>query len=179
MDVSTTVWPLKLLPVWSDFSKWRPLSCGVFKIPKCWGAEGSRSQYASPCRISWRWVKPLLSYIHAPKIWVVLEKGRELGPHLTQCGLGRGLPPYQVASWSIQPFGHNTPTSQTGERGHTGRPDRHDRQRFDSIGEPFYKRSLRKTAHSVIKPGVKSLGRFSYFDPVICLHNYFVVSISE
>ena len=31
----------------------------------------------------------------------------ELGPHLTQCGLGWGLPPYQVASWSIQPFGHN------------------------------------------------------------------------
>jgi len=31
----------------------------------------------------------------------------ELRPHLTQCGLGRDLPPYQVASWSIQPFGHN------------------------------------------------------------------------
>jgi len=31
----------------------------------------------------------------------------ELGPHLTQCDLGWGLPPYQVASWSIQPFGHN------------------------------------------------------------------------
>jgi len=29
------------------------------------------------------------------------------GPHITQCGLGRGLPPYQLASWSIQPFGHN------------------------------------------------------------------------
>jgi len=29
------------------------------------------------------------------------------GPHLTQCRLGRGLPPYQVASWSIQSFGHN------------------------------------------------------------------------
>ena len=28
-----------------------------------------------------------------------------MGPHLTQCELGRGLP------WSIQPFGHNTPTS--------------------------------------------------------------------
>ena len=27
---------------------------------------------------------------------------------------GPTLPPYQVASWSIQPFGHNTPTSQTG-----------------------------------------------------------------
>jgi len=31
----------------------------------------------------------------------------ELGPHVTQCGVGRGLPPYQVVSWSIQPFGHN------------------------------------------------------------------------
>jgi len=27
--------------------------------------------------------------------------------YLTQCSLGRGLPPYQVASWSTQPFGHN------------------------------------------------------------------------
>ena len=33
--------------------------------------------------------------------------GSPQGPHLTQCGLGRGLPLYQVASWSIQPFGHN------------------------------------------------------------------------
>jgi len=31
----------------------------------------------------------------------------ELGPHVTQCGLGRGLPSYQVASWSVQPFGNN------------------------------------------------------------------------
>jgi len=29
------------------------------------------------------------------------------GPHLSQCGLGRGLPTCQVPSWSIQPFGHN------------------------------------------------------------------------
>jgi len=27
-----------------------------------------------------------------------LSGGVELGLHLTQCGLGRGLPPYQVAS---------------------------------------------------------------------------------
>ena len=26
---------------------------------------------------------------------------------------GRGLPPCQVSSGSIQPFGHNTPTSKT------------------------------------------------------------------
>jgi len=31
----------------------------------------------------------------------------ELSPHLAQCGLGWGLPPYQVSSWSIQLFGHN------------------------------------------------------------------------
>jgi len=43
----------------------------------------------------------------------------ELSPHLTQCGLGRGLPPYQAASWFIQPFGHNTPTLQTGQTDRT------------------------------------------------------------
>jgi len=32
---------------------------------------------------------------------------RELGPHLVQCGLSRGLLPYQAASSYIQPFGHN------------------------------------------------------------------------
>jgi len=37
--------------------------------------------------------------------------------------MSQGLPTYQVASWSTQPFGHNTPTLQTG----------HDRQRSDSI----------------------------------------------
>jgi len=31
----------------------------------------------------------------------------ELGADLTQCRLGRGLSAYQVASWSIHPFGHN------------------------------------------------------------------------
>jgi len=35
-----------------------------------------------------------------PPLW-----GGELGPHPTQCRLG--LPSYQVASWSIEPFGHN------------------------------------------------------------------------
>jgi len=39
--------------------------------------------------------------------------GGELGPHLTHCGQGRGLPPCQVSSWYIQPFGHNIPTLQT------------------------------------------------------------------
>jgi len=31
----------------------------------------------------------------------------DLYGHLTQCRLGQGLPLYEVASWCIQPFGHN------------------------------------------------------------------------
>jgi len=37
----------------------------------------------------------------------LLGMGAQLRPHLAQYGLGRGLPPYQVASCSMQPFGHN------------------------------------------------------------------------
>jgi len=44
----------------------------------------------------------------------------ELGPHLIQCGQGRGVPACQVSSWSVQPFGHSARTLQT---------DRQDRQR--------------------------------------------------
>jgi len=43
---------------------------------------------------------------HGPKSGEGLLWGT-LGHHLTQCGLGWGLPLYQVASWFIQPFGHN------------------------------------------------------------------------
>jgi len=54
-----------------------------------------------------------------------------VGPHLTQCGQGRGLPACQVSSSSIQPFGHSTPTSQTGQDRQT---DRQTCQWSDSIG---------------------------------------------
>jgi len=40
----------------------------------------------------------------------------ELGPHLMQYGRVHGLPPCQVSSSSIEPFSHNTPTLQTGQR---------------------------------------------------------------
>jgi len=40
-------------------------------------------------------------------VGAVLLFSGELGPHLTQCRLGWGLPLYQVASWSNQPCGHN------------------------------------------------------------------------
>ena len=41
----------------------------------------------------------------------------ELGSHVTQCGLGLGLSLCQVASWSIQPFGHNTWAEKRGGEG--------------------------------------------------------------
>jgi len=68
------------------------------------------------------------------QIWAKNWKGLcpfgegELGLHLTQCGQGRGLPAWQVSSWSILPFGHNTPMLQT-ER----QTDRTGQQ-SDSIG---------------------------------------------
>jgi len=37
----------------------------------------------------------------------------ELGPHVIQCHLGQSLLPYQLASWSMKPFGHNTGVLQT------------------------------------------------------------------
>jgi len=42
------------------------------------------------------------------------EEG-ELSPHLTQCGQGRCVPPYEVESQPIQPFGHNRHGPKTGE----------------------------------------------------------------
>ena len=41
----------------------------------------------------------------------------ELGTRLTYCGLGQELPSYQVASWSIQSFGHNRRGPKIGGRG--------------------------------------------------------------
>jgi len=48
------------------------------------------------------------------KLWgcAPSEEG-ELGPHLTQCCQGRGVPACQVSSWSVQPFGHSARTLQT------------------------------------------------------------------
>ena len=74
------------------------------------------------------------------KLWGVCPFGEEeLDPQLTQCGQGSGLPACQVSSWSIQPFGHSAPTSQT------DRQDRTDRQRSDSIGRTVLQTVAQKT----------------------------------
>ena len=72
--------------------------------------------------------------------------GGELGPHLIQCGQGRGLPACQVSSRSLQPFGHKTATLQTGQT---------DRQRSDSIGRTvFSERELTFTFAICYRPSV-------------------------
>ena len=82
-------------------------------------------------------------------IWAKIGRGccasflaGERGPHLIQCRLRQDLLRCQVSSSSIQPFGHNTPTSQAGQlqtdrTDRTGQTDRYrqtDRQRSDSTG---------------------------------------------
>jgi len=52
---------------------------------------------------------------HGPKEGAAVPiSERELSPRLTQCGLGRGLLPYNVASSSIQPFSRNRHGLKTG-----------------------------------------------------------------
>jgi len=51
-----------------------------------------------------------LACIRKPRNWAMVLCSNfrgELNPHITQCGLGQGLYLYQMASWSIQLFGHN------------------------------------------------------------------------
>jgi len=67
-------------------------------------------------------------------------------PHLTQCGQGWVLPARQVSSWSVQPFHHNTPMSQTGKTGQ----DRQDNGLI-AKGELFYKRLPKNWSEKVPK----------------------------
>jgi len=77
-----------------------------------------------------------LATIDMAENWRAVPFLRGRGPHLTQCGLGRGLLSCQVASSSIQPFGHNRHVPKIGEAvpGQTG-------QWSIAYSEPFYKRS--------------------------------------
>jgi len=54
-----------------------------------------------------RWATTWLQQTWAKSRGAVPLWWRELGPHLTKCGLGPGAPSNQMASSSIQPFGHN------------------------------------------------------------------------
>jgi len=66
-----------------------------------------------PCNTLRPWPRPtFVAAVWQQQTWAEIWGGCapwrvELGPHLTQCCGGRGLPSYHVASWAIQPFGHN------------------------------------------------------------------------
>jgi len=109
----------------------------------------------------------------------------ELGPHLTQCGRGRGLPPCQVSSSSVQPYGHNTPTLQTAQ-------DRTDRttvaNRF-TIGRPIFRKRRRNHScyrfflgggQQFVNGPPYAIGPFSMSSPVspVCLVVCLFVSLS-
>jgi len=55
--------------------------------------------------VSARLIKIKYITIRVEKVASPITALQELGPHLTQCCSGR--PSCQVASWSIEPFGHN------------------------------------------------------------------------
>ena len=77
-------------------------------------------EVASPCNTMWPGLRPTFvpsGILVDPAVWPQQTwaenwgfcplEGVELGPRQTQCCLGRDLPLYQVASWSIQLFDHN------------------------------------------------------------------------
>jgi len=64
-----------------------------------------------------------LATTHWPKLWGAVPPffgGRNRAPHSTECRQGRGLPPDQMASRSIQPFGHNRHWPKIGGCAHLG-----------------------------------------------------------
>jgi len=73
---------------------------------------------------------------HMPKIGGCVPSGGAGSPSTTMRPRPRAYlhAKFHFSSWSIQPFGHNTPVHQRyRQTGHTNRTG-HDRQRTDSIG---------------------------------------------
>jgi len=111
--------------------------------------HGPKSCWGLLCPFLWGELGPHLTQHHLgrgynrdePKSRAAFS--RKLGPYLTQCGLGRVLRPYQVASWSIRPFGHNTPTLETDWQ--TDKTDIQDRQRSHSIERNVLQTVARKS----------------------------------
>ena len=90
--------------------------------------EGTCGWAGFPCNTLWYDPRPIPSHqvaliqpVWPQQTWVenwgaMPFLGWGLGPRLAQCGLGWDLPPYQVAFWSIHPFGHNRYRPKTGGR---------------------------------------------------------------
>jgi len=95
-----TVWPQY---TWAE--KWGaavPLSGGA--------GSPSNTMWPVPSSISVPsgiLIHPAVRPLHRPKIGGYTPFGRGAGSPSNTMSTGPGLPPHQVVSWSIQPFGHN------------------------------------------------------------------------
>ena len=98
---------------------------------------------------------------------VPLLGGEPWSPSNTMWPEPRPTPACQVSSWSVdQPFGHNKPTSQTGQDRQT------DRQRCDGIGRTVLQKVAQKLG-VFCKPTWNSATKFCrYFT---CFHLHVVV----
>ena len=77
--------------------------------PKNWWGSSRKGGTESPSNTMSTGPRPTSVPSGMPELGCCPLSVWELHPHLTQrgVGLGRGLPAYQVASWSLQPFGHS------------------------------------------------------------------------
>ena len=109
--------------VWAQ-QTWPKMGLGAVPL---WGPESPSNTMSLGTRYtslpSGTFIHPPFGHnTHGPRIRAAVPSFflGELGPHLTQCGWGRGQPPRQVSSRSIQLFGYNTPTSQIDRQDTTG-----------------------------------------------------------
>jgi len=93
-------------------NKWRKVCCKVSLYKNCQRQSCSAINYLSSG------INILTGGSSVP----LISERKGSDPHWKQvhCRLCRGLPPYQVASWSIQPFDHNTPTLHSLQTDKTG-----------------------------------------------------------
>ena len=84
----------------------------VTLFPLCFAGHAFHSAFYNVFRNAFHYVSITVSI----KLRVCAPLGEgERGPHLTQSRLRRGLAPYQVAFWCMQPFGHNRNGPKIGE----------------------------------------------------------------
>jgi len=103
VKIFTYAW-FSTLPTLTTYVTWRWKSRASRAIRRRWAIEQVLSS-------TWDG-RPFGHNRYGPKIGLAgggcapLEE-EELGPHLTQCGQGRGLPVCRVSSWFVQPFGQS------------------------------------------------------------------------
>ena len=117
--VKTQCLPLAVVISWLQCSVDFLTKCFIYAVYEAIFVERRIDRFLLFYHVAWaedylrtKWHLDPSSHLATTNMGQKLGKGAmplgvELGPHLIQCCPVRGLPSYQVASWSIQPFGHN------------------------------------------------------------------------